>query len=140
MRRKKLYKQKSPNDCAICCMAMLLEVSYNAVLKAARKHYKKMGMRYNGMDDKDERAVADALGKPIKVWHTLTRESKDRAIRQLEDNKVRGVLCVPSINTEGEYHAVFWDGTKLIDPSNKKKYAADGLAAFTRALYVTVLA
>lgn len=34
----------------------------------------------------------------------------------------RALVSVPSLNNEGGYHMIFWDGSNVLDPSLKKTY------------------
>lgn len=121
--------QKAPNDCGVCCLAMLLEMKYWPVRRAVNWHYKNTRKcRFDGMSVEDDAAVAKRLGFKLTT-HTIYPSVRAPMIKRLHSG-LRAILTVPSVNVKGEWHAVYWDGEQLFDPSQLNRYGASGDRAF----------
>lgn len=62
-------------------------------------------------------------------FRVIHRGSGDRAIlstgffRHLTWGR-RAILAVPSLNNEGGFHSVYWNGSQVFDPSRYRTYAS----------------
>lgn len=118
-----IVKQKGASDCQIATIAMCLGVSYTAVKrKIGKKTFdhiwktgtsntdfleilKKFGL-HSGVDFKNI---------PIYYPNDLT------VIKELLWHR-RAILSVASLNNHNGSHALYWDGTKIFDPSTRQTY------------------
>jgi hypothetical protein len=117
-------EQRNSSDCGICCIAMALALPYEEVLAAAHDCWSVE----NGL--KSESKVLERLGlngsffnghpcgdfvcfhSDILSPHFFLNFAYGR----------RALMTVPSLNHEGLWHMVYWDGTDVHDPSRFKKY------------------
>jgi hypothetical protein len=82
--------QRHPLDCAVACLAMLLNVSYEAALLA-------MG-RFNGAYIREIKAAAKRLGHPL------------RSTRKFDLDQDTGILAVRSAKWKTDHVVVLKDG------------------------------
>lgn len=129
-------KQRTTNDCGIASLANLFDVTYKAMNSLVRADQKKRREKFGGTDIDHARAAGLALGDPVRLW-MVTDEN-----RQIHRQKLKGrpaVLVVPAIGHPAEFHALYWDGNKIHDPSGPGGYGAKGLKAFNKMREVWVL-
>lgn len=120
-----LIQQRTAHDCAICCMAMVTGRPYEDVLGAVGDAFDPdKGMRYEqealkrlGFDYRFER------GEPVGDISCLHRgfEISPEFFRRLAWAR-RALMSVPSFNFADTWHMVYWDGSKVFDPSPLKTY------------------
>lgn len=131
MDENKVYQRYS-NDCAIACLAMLLDLKYSPVRAAVMDYFNNtLKKEFCGMTDDDDIAVAKRFGAVIKSKR-VTRRNRRACIDRLTG--VRAILEVPALDGSGDLHAVFWTGYKLVDPAGKdsKQYPSCGTLALWR--------
>ena len=135
---KKILKQRSTNDCAVACLAMLLDESYANVRRLVDHYFARtLKKSFCGMNEDDDKAVAAALGEKAKVWYI--RDKNRKAITRKLIGR-RAMLCVPQ--NARDFHAVYWDGYKLHDPAKspgRRGWGQDGTRAFAVAIHAVVL-
>jgi len=121
-----LIQQRTPHDCAICCMAMLTGRTYEDVMTIAGSDFDpERGMR-------NEHAMLDRLGfkYTFENGHAVGDMVAMHRAYALSPDFFRGfawgrraLLSVPSLNYPGQWHMVFYDGHTLFDPSPGRTYA-----------------
>jgi len=119
-----LVKQQSEKDCFLCCLAMALALTHDAVLAklgdelAARVIEK-------GCYDKDVAATFAALdlveNRDFFRLFIMPEYGTTGFIRNMLWGR-RACIQVRSKNYTGEMHIVYWDGSALFDPSPKRTY------------------
>lgn len=99
----KLVQQRDRGDCGVAALAMMTGESYEVILKSFFNSEIPYGVDLNKMLE-----VLHILGfKPAFV---------------LSYNKgIPGILSVPSLNTQGVYHWVYYDGEKILDPQTGRE-------------------
>lgn len=121
-----LISQRSPSDCAFCCVAMALGISYEALEAKAGAAFMHLMNNGAGCDAAMERALFSAIGLVRDADFT----ERHFGLSWCNYAHARGILwgrraiiTVRSLNIEDGFHAVFWNGAELFDPSPKKRYA-----------------
>lgn len=124
MRMPELIKQRTTSDCAICCLAMLTGLCYEAVIEAVgdsfdpekgmRRDYVALNRLGFQMSNK-----MDGTGDFIRLHHSILTPSYFRIFAFGR----RALLSVPSLNIEDGLHMVYWDGYEVFDPANGKTYS-----------------
>lgn len=132
-----MIKQRNLKDCAICSLAMFLDLPYAEIKRDVISHHAMQSeRRFTGTTDETEMAILWKYGAKIKAYHQTelamrTVRGKWVAVKPKRINfkkvigKKRAIISVPSLNFKDFGHAIFWDGKKLYDPSNLKKYTAE---------------
>lgn len=119
MRGVNLIPQRTPNDCAVCTVAMALGRSYEEVMATAVKEEAfepDRGMRR-------EYSVIEAFGlKQMIDFRIMHRGVLAPEFFLHFSWGRRAILAVPSLNIEGGFHSVYWTGTELLDPCTLKTY------------------
>lgn len=145
-----MIKQRNYKDCGICSLAMLLDKPYHVINKDVRSLHKIKypNKKFDGIDDTIEQMIAWKHGFKFKThvdidWKFDFKKGywakvagKKYNIKKLVGNK-KSILSVPSINFKGYGHCIYWDGEKLHDPSNLKRYTAK--SAFKHAFRALVI-
>lgn len=121
-----MIKQRTRHDCAICTIAMALGRTYEEVMTAA--------LAAEAFDPaegcRSEYRIIEAFGlKQMADFRILHRGSDDHGailsaafFRQFSWGR-RAILAVPSLNTPGGFHSVYWTGASLADPCELKTYS-----------------
>lgn len=118
-----LVQQKTPNDCVLAAIAM-----------AADKQYDDLWTPEDTQWCVDNKGISD-----YKPWlaragfhpsvpskngyryvYGLDNMRQESALKLLWGR--RAILSVASLNREGSYHAVYWNGYELFDPSLEKTF------------------
>lgn len=104
-----IVKQKAKYDCGVACLAMMLDKPYEEILR----HFPKHDFNNEGLYTSELFSVIESYGLEVFTNHGLHIKSK-------------GILFVPSLNTIGNFHFVYYDGPgKLFDPANNNQYTID---------------
>jgi hypothetical protein len=120
-----LVQQRTPHDCAICCMAMLTGRAYEDVLATVGDAFDpEKGMGHEGQAL--ERLGFDhtfANGVPVGDFTCCHRgyAVSPEFFRDFAWGR-RALMNVPSLNRPGGWHMIYWDGAKVWDPSILKTY------------------
>jgi len=117
-----MIAQKFDSDCAVACLAMFLGVTYESVAK----HCHGFEMVTFGLGSERVDDIA-GLFKTEIIYLDISRLDRSKP----------AVLTVPSLNTHGTKHAVYWDGSALHDPNTGRsgKHAYDADRAWSKGLY-----
>lgn len=118
--------QRNGSDCAICCIAMALDVSYERVMEvavAAKAYDVEIGTT-------NMRAILTGLGLGLTFNNgrpTGDFVQRDRPYALSSEYFRDGlwgrpaIITLRSLNMDG-YHAVFYDGEMVYDPSPHNRY------------------
>lgn len=124
--------QKNPADCAMCCVAMFCGITYEQLMERAPwLSYLTQSVNNGGMTtDQELHLISVITGRtPLVIQnHYHAEENTERLFEMLKGKPA--ILSARSLNFFGGFHAVYWDGTKVIDPSNKKKYTRKTIIPF----------
>lgn len=110
--------QKSNWDCTIASAAMFLKLSYKEVRLAYDNLYPLH--EENGLTDKEMYKLLEYFGVNPFTLNDIHAG-------------VRGIMDLPSLNDDGGFHAVFFDGHKIYDPNYQvkgKKYYSPVIRKF----------
>lgn len=125
-----LIRQRGPRDCGIAAIAMFTGRPYEEVLEAglASGGYLKGG---------GTRSSGEILHQLGYHWENLVTDTKPntrrfRTVAVMEyyqsPDFVRDILwgrpclmSVPSLNKEGGYHLIYYDGQRILDPQEGRK-------------------
>lgn len=122
-------EQKNSNDCAIAALAMLTDIPYSTVRKTILKLHPK-NSAFEGVEFALAYKAMKALGVKLRCVNL------DKCLdKGLFCNNQPGVLIVPCRDPSFRHgwHAVYWTGKRLYDPSPTKKYGKDGKTAIKLA-------
>ena len=125
MTKTKLIQQRQSNDCGIAALAMLFDTPYNLmrnlVLQAETG-------KFDGTTADHARSVGLAFGDPVRLW-LCSDESRADIVSRLKGRPA--VLVVPAKDHKesGDWHAVYWTGKEVLDPSPTGKYGRKGIKA-----------
>jgi hypothetical protein len=131
-RARTIIKQRYEQDCFLCCIAMALDLDYDEALAKwgaeLVDHVAAHGLV--GRKNIDRAFSALGLQRDLDYVTILMEfpgpEPWERAeIRKLLWGR-RACIQVRSKNYENRFHVVYWDGERLIDPSNLKTYSDMG--------------
>lgn len=130
-----VIKQRYEDDCVICCIAMATGRTWeevHAVASNTENGY------VEGRGTSSEIAVLNAFG--IKARSTLRVAVRGQCSDDLATHYEaiaigwkamlwgrRALVALPSMNGWVGWHCCYWDGDKLIDPSNKQSYSEDAM-------------
>lgn len=127
MIKQQFDNDKQRKDCFLCCIAMLLHLSYDEAWNIAGDMQPVFATTARGPSGTAE--CERLLGK-----FGLNKADKDyQVLFMLPEYATTGFLRnvlwgrkvfaqVTSKNFSGEQHLVYWDGTDLFDPSNMRTY------------------
>jgi len=94
-----LIMQRSDTDCSICCTAMALRLTYNTVLAAAGDGLGWDGLRFD--------SVFEGFGYDVVFQPRLFQP------------RLPAIFSVPSKLNAGRFHAVYYEGGRIADPTAK---------------------
>lgn len=101
--------QRSDNDCMLCCVAMMAELSYEAVERAA-------ALLCSDYDPY-------LMPMPHGLMRQLLHAAGQAAVTSIYmDWSHPAIVGVPSLLHPGFGHALFWTGDELIDPGPSGLY------------------
>lgn len=114
-----VLRQRANDDCTICCIAMATGLSYDAVMTRAKVSLG--GYRYGGTP-----GTMSPKGVLIDLGFAAKRlgcggDSQGAGARNALWGR-RAILSVPSLNGFTGHHDVYWDGSRVWDPSPKERY------------------
>lgn len=120
----KLIQQRTPNDCAVCCMAMHTGASYETVLERVGDHYED-GIGLKNVGGALERLGLSSRyesGEPVGDFSWMSRPYALSAeyFRALAWGRA-ALITVKSKNRD-TWHMVYWDGGGVWDPSNLETF------------------
>jgi hypothetical protein len=113
----KLVTQKLDGDCAICCLAMLTGLPHDVVIQAS------LGKTWDadGMGDFGAGLKRLGYGSADFRCFDVPNGVSEFALETILWRR-KAILAAKSLNSKGGYHAIYWDGKKLLDPSNLKRF------------------
>ena len=101
----KIIKQRHHGDCAICALAMFLNVSYETIESLVSKFE-----AYEGLSGEKILEIANMF------------EEVELKLNESWDKSKPAIVSLPSLNIMDSEHACYWDGKKIWDPSTKVPY------------------
>jgi ABC-type bacteriocin/lantibiotic exporter with double-glycine peptidase domain len=134
-----IMRQKNLKDCGICCLAMIMDKGYHAVKRDVLFAHRQVNgpRQFNGTTQDIDMLVlwkngiradtVEAEPSGYRIRYTkkgpliIYEKKKKNDLKKLLFGK-RAILTCPSLNFHDLYHAVYWDGERLHDPSNLKRY------------------
>jgi len=127
-----LVRQRTMDDCTLCCIAMATGLPYDQVVAGASRA--RMGYT-PGKGTRSTYWVLKELGFPAKVLFQLQQAAITPGMiadpQRLLATCIwgrRAIVSVPSLNEWAGHHDLYWDGHALHDPTTKpNRYAADAL-------------
>lgn len=124
-----LIQQRTPHDCALACMAMLTGKTWEET-NAIVGHLVDYEGDRRGM--KDEQEALELLGftndyEAGECIGTFVHAHRGFYIspeyfRSMAWGR-RALMSVPSLNNPGGWHMIYWDGSRIFDPSPLKTYS-----------------
>lgn len=116
-------QQRTTHDCVLCCLAMAVGLSYEEALQRLGE----LGQFFVdvGCADGDDINALEILGLKRDVDFKRYKISIFWCTQGFLRNILwgrRAMLEVRSRNKEAGWHAIYWDGTELRDPSNRLTY------------------
>jgi hypothetical protein len=120
-----LVMQRTQSDCGVCCLAMVTGRPYEDVLAAIGDAYDLEKGLGNEQEALRRLGYAGAYrhGQPMGDFVCLHRGyaiSPD-FFRDMAWGR-RALLSVPSLNKPGGWHMVYYDGVRVLDPSQRRTY------------------
>lgn len=115
-----MIRQRNFRDCCICSLAMFLDTTYEEVQAVinvyARRHEIDIS---GGITDYDSLNIIQFYGKEAKTkrFSLGQRWALDKTL-----SGRKALLGLPSQNFAGLNHCVYWNGKRIIDPSNLGVY------------------
>jgi hypothetical protein len=130
----KVVKQRAVSDCVLACLAMASGKDYTTIFsKKLIKSIEKAGGAHG--DTLDQAYSAAGYVKDKTYTDVYTAQANVSTIKALIWKR-KAMLQVDSLNFDGGMHLIFWDGDKIIDPSNKQTYKF--IKNIAKIYYVTV--
>ena len=122
-------EQKYSNDCAIAALAMLVDLPYSDVRKTILETQSPK-KPFDGVTFSHAKRGMALYG--LRLRRVDLEYCVDKYLQLMNHP---GVLMVPGRNTAypNEWHAVYWDGRHVYDPSPTKKYGKNGKTAIKLA-------
>lgn len=110
-----IIRQRTGNDCGICCIAMLAGVSYETAMQAAGTDF------VDGVAPQAVAPILKRLGFAAHDIETIPPEGVGLGDFKGILRGRRALVSVRSINEPGANHMLFWNQDRLIDPSPRVK-------------------
>lgn len=128
-----MVKQRAVNDCYLCCMCMLLGITYEEITQRLGSEFVAHVQQNGTYGDYVEQMYA-SLGlqygldyyKVYKHDVKLPYGASSEFARTILWGR-RALIQAKSLNQEGKFHLVYWDGFDLFDPTNLQAYSWDTL-------------
>lgn len=120
-----LIEQRTKSDCVLCCIAMVLGLTYEQAAEKAGVAFVELMNSDRGCDDKMEMALYKAMGlvkdKDFQKLHIAIHWTNVSFVRTILWGRP-ALLSVRSRNNADGWHKIYWTGTEIRDPSTKDKY------------------
>ena len=123
-------KQQHEHDCFMCCAAMAANLSYEEALEKWGNHLSNRIAHSGVKSSSDTIQILEGIGLVQDESCTLFNAKKGDELQPLAlvlPPNQRAILQVPSLNHNGRYHMVFWDGDTLHDPSLGNTYVTQNV-------------
>ena len=122
--------QKNDNDCGLAAMAMAVGKSYDEAWTAEDTQEV---VENKGISDYEPWMKKLGLERGRDYAEVYTSHMDGHGLKALLRWR-RAILSVCSLNNKDGYHAVYWDGDNLFDPSNKRQYEFISSLSITRVI------
>lgn len=122
-----LVPQRTPNDCAICCLAMLTGTSYDGIMMIVDDAFDpdrgmintSIALERLGFSGRFENG--HAAGDFVD-YHRMYSVSHDY-FREFTWGR-RALVSIMSLNEPCAFHMIYWDGHEVFDPSTRERVTA----------------
>lgn len=113
-----LIKQRGPSDCVLAAIAMAAGKAYDELW--TQDDYDRVTAD-KGVSDEEPWMLRAGFkkGEHYRRVHLWGREMD--VVKTLLEGR-RAMLSVHSLNNDGGYHMVYWDGKQILDPSTQRTY------------------
>lgn len=128
-------QQRLSNDCGIAALAMLYNIPYSAASKLVRNA--ESGV-FDGTTIDHARAVGLAMADPCRVWY-CTPDNRAIVTEKLVGRQAILVVPAKDFKVSGDWHALYWTGKHVLDPSPYNKYGRKGAKALKTFIEAWVL-
>lgn len=118
--------QRHEDDCGIAALAMLFDTEYSYMRRKVLPIVKSRAGVFSGTSGDDAILVAAGMGLKLTVY-----AAEDFPVGVLAQS-IQGhpaVLIVPARDGSDDWHAVYWTGKYLLDPSPGRRYGISGKKA-----------
>lgn len=129
-------QQRLSNDCGMAALAMLYEIPYSTARELVLAA--EPGI-FDGTTIDHARSVGLAMADPARVWY-CTPDNRDLLISRLAGRQAILVVPAKDFKVSGDYHALYWTGKYVLDPSPHGKYGRKGVKALKTFIEAWVLA
>ncbi len=117
----KTIQQDDDYGCAIACLAMAMGCGYAKARREVETYFETFQPfdKYTGLGDDQDRIILYKNG--YRLFPIRKPEGLRGAAFKKFVGKQHAILTLPSINVQGLFHGVYWDGKKIHDPSRGKR-------------------
>lgn len=138
-----MIKQQAPRDCYVCSLAMALGLTYEAITQRLGAEFvSRVGQQGCYGDEVDEMFKMLGLQSGLDFQRVYRHDAKRLPEYGASAEFARTILWgrraliqVKSLNEEGKFHIVYWDGFELFDPSNNQTHRWDTLAPLNIVIF-----
>lgn len=118
-------EQRYSNDCGIAALAMLYDMPYEVICRLVLKAERG---QFDGTTIDHARFVGVQMNDPCRVWYS-TPDTRPLLVGRLYGRQA--ILIVPAKDhrISGDWHALYWTGREVLDPSPVGKYGRKGIKA-----------
>lgn len=112
-----LVTQKNYSDCMLAAIAMAAGKSYDELWTPEDSQ---LCVDKHGCTDEMTSTFLERIGFKVNtdVWRCYIYAANWNEYTKRLFKGRRAIFSIPSLNHEGGFHAVFWDGKKILDPNN----------------------
>ncbi len=129
--KTKLILQKTQNDCGIAALAMLYNTTYTKMRGIIMTLSKLAGEPFDGTPSHLAQCVALLSGNKLRV-ERIKHPTQENLRARYKHRPAVFVVPAKGYPKGTEYHAVYWDGYKIYDPSGPNGFHSDGRVVFRR--------
>jgi hypothetical protein len=115
-----VVKQRSEFDCVLACLCMATGKEYNELWT---QEFAELVEAHRGtagsLHEQAVKLSGLVAGEDFETIYCIG--IRPEAVLKLLWGR-HAMLQVPSLNHEGKMHYIYWDGERILDPSNKQTY------------------
>lgn len=124
-----LITQRTDYDCTVCCLAMMLGLSYETVGAAIPGYHAEIERTgtSKGINDDQVQSFLKRCGVRSRVLRAMVLGGRSRQINSDRFKPMlwgrQAIIDLPSLNLPGGFHSAYFDGRDLHDPSPGDRYS-----------------
>lgn len=121
----KLIRSRNKDDCVICAVAMLLDISYEESCKLFPRYFTAVGDGVRGASDTEVNLALVKFGMALSRFVPASRDTRGVETilyRQIEDLMIGRPAIIGTVGPTGRRHAVAWDGSWVYDPARATRW------------------